>query len=115
MEEEGAAIIEAHQELAARAERGASKVRALSAVTVVVSAILAGAYSLQLALPLFGTRTVVVDLADPGAQAAELLVLALALLWLYVGARDLRFSTRIGKEIRDARRKEREIRERIPA
>ncbi len=111
-EEKGPEILEAHQELVAHVEQGASRMRALSIVTVVVAAVLAVSYLAQLALPLAGERTVTVNLVDPANIAVELVVLGLALLWLYVGARDLAFSWRMKGEIAGARSKEKEIQER---
>jgi hypothetical protein len=111
--ERGPQIVDAHQELVRHIEQGAGRIRALSIVTVAVAAILVVSYVSQLALPLAGTRTVTVNLADPGSIAAELVVLALALVWLYVGVQDLRFSWRMKAEIRSARSKEREIQDRI--
>ena len=87
--------------------------RALSVVTIGVAVVLAASYVSQLALPLGGTDTVTVNLSDPGTVAAELIVLALAVAWLFVGAQDLRFSWRMKAEIRQARTKEKEILERL--
>ncbi|MBI3841390.1 MAG: hypothetical protein HY297_05510 [Thaumarchaeota archaeon] len=108
-----AGIMEAHQEFVAHIEGGASRMRVLSAVTVAVSAVLALSYLSQLLLPLLGTRSVTVNLGDPGVQAGELAVLAVALAWLYVGLRDLRFSSRMKKEILAARAREKEMQDRI--
>ena len=108
-------ILEAHQELVERMERSASRIRALSVVTIAVAFVLSASYVSQLLLPVTGTRSVTVDLTDPAIQASELVVLALALVWLYVGVRDLRFSSRVRSQIRRARSKEGEIRQRISA
>lgn len=106
-------IIDAHQELVRHIEQSAGRMRILSIVTVVVAAVLAVSYLSQLALPLTGTRTVTVNLSDPVNVATEIAVLALALIWLYVGLQDLRFSSRLKGEIRTARSKEKEIQARI--
>ncbi len=111
--EEGQAIIDAHQDMVRHIEASAGKIRLLSAVTVFVAAILTVSYLSQLLLPLTGTTTVTVNLADPGNVATEVAVLVLALLWLFVGLRDLRFSWRIAGEIRAARAKEKSIEERM--
>lgn len=111
--ERGAEIIETHRELVLHVEQGAGRMRSLSVVTIVVAAILAVAYVSQIALPLAGTTTVTVSLTDPASVAAELVVLGLTLVWLFVGVRDLRFSWRMKSEIRSARLKEKEIQERI--
>ena len=106
-------IIEAHQELVGHIERSAARIRALSAVTIVVALVLSALYTLQLLLPFTGRASVTVDLADPALQATEVVVLALTILWLYVGARNLVFSSRIRKQIRGARSNESEIAKRI--
>lgn len=111
--ERGPQIVEAYQELVGRIEQGTGRMRALSIVTIAVAAVLAASYFSQLALPLTGTLTVTVDLNSPGTVAAEVIVLALALAWLFVGIQDLRFSWRIKAEIRQARSKEREIGEKL--
>jgi hypothetical protein len=112
-EEERADVLEAHQELVGHVERSAGAIRLLSAVTVVVALILTGSYAYQLLLPYFGTTSVTVNLADPANQAAEAVVLVLALLWLYVGARDFAFSSRMRKQIRKARTDEAMIERKI--
>ena len=114
-EETGPQIIEAHQELVRHIEVSAGRIRALSIVTIAVAVLLSASYTLQLALPLEGTTSVVVSLADPGTVLAELLVLALVLAWLYVGVRDYRFSGRMIKEIRGARAREKDFEERAAA
>ena len=111
--EKGPQIIDAHQELVRHIEQGAGRIRILSILTVVVAALLAVSYVSQLALPLTGTTTVTVSLTDPSNVAIEVVVLALALVWLYVGANDLRFSWRMKGEIRTARAKEKDIQDRI--
>ncbi len=111
--EMGPRIIGAHQELVRHIEQGAGRIRILSILTVAVAAVLAVSYVSQLVLPLLGTTSVVVSLTDPSNVAVELVVLALAIVWLYVGASDLRFSWRMKGEIRMARAKEKDIQDRI--
>jgi hypothetical protein len=111
--ESGTEIIDAHQELVTRIEQSTGRIRALSLVTVLVAAILAVSYISQLALPLTGTSTVTVHLSDPANIASELVVLALALAWMYVGVSDYRFSSRVRAQIDTARAKEKEIEEKI--
>lgn len=111
--ESGPDIIDAHQELVRRIEQGAGRMRALAVLSVAVASFLAVSYVAQLALPLAGTKTQTVDLTDPALVTAEILVLALALVWLYVGVSDLRFSWRISGEIRAARAKERQLEARV--
>jgi len=111
--ERAAGVIEAHGELVGHIERSTSRMRALSAVTVVVASILLVSYAFQLLLPLTGVSSVTVNLRDPGNVSAEIVVLALAAAWLYVGVRDLVFSLRIRRRIVGARSREREIEKRI--
>ena len=111
--ERGPQIIDAHQELVRHVEQTAGRIRALSIATVLVAAILAVSCLYQLLLPLAGTTTISVNLTDPVNVGTELVVLLLVILWLYVGFRDLRFSSRLSREIRLARSKEKEIRDRI--
>lgn len=107
-------IIEAHQELVSHIEGGSSRMRALSLVTIVVAALLSSSYVVQLAIPLAtGQTTVTVNLVDPANILVELVVLALALVWLYVGLRDYFFSTRMRRAIAEAREKERALENRI--
>jgi len=107
--ERGPEILDAHQELVSRIEQSAGRMRALAVVTVVVAALLSASYIIQLALPLTGTTTQTVNLTDPTLIATEVVVLALALAWLYVGVSDLRFTSRMRKEIGSARAKEKQL------
>ena len=109
----GPKIIDAHQELVRHIEQTAGKIRALSIITVVVAAVLSASYAYQLLLPLTGTVTVTVNLSAPSNVGAEVVVLFLVLAWLYVGVRDLKFSSRMAREIRTAREKEKEIVEKL--
>ncbi len=112
--EMAAGIIEAHQDLVSRLERSAGRMRALSAVTVVVALVLSASYVSQLLLPAFGVTSVPVNLSDPGTIVAELIVLAFVLLWLYVGLRDLAYSSRLRKQIAEARGREKELGKNLP-
>jgi hypothetical protein len=108
-------VIEPHQELVSHLEKSTGRMRALSLVTVIVAAFFALAYAFQLAFALTGTRTVTVDLMDPVNEATELVATGLALVWLYVGARDYLFSTRLRKVVKRARSDEKELARRLPA
>ncbi len=105
--------MEAHQELVARIEQSLSRIRALSLATVVVALILAASYASQLVLPLYGVKTVTVNLTDPANEALELVVLALSMVWLYVGVTNILFLRRVGPRIASARLRERELENRI--
>ncbi len=109
-----AAIIEAHEEFIQHIERGSSKIRGLSLVTIVVAAALFVSYAYQLLLPYAGGVTsVTVNLVDPVLQGAELALVALTLVWLYVGVRDYLFTKRMAKAIKEARTLEKDIEKRI--
>jgi hypothetical protein len=112
--EDAVKVIEAHQELVTRLERTTGRMRALSLVTVLVAVFFALAYAYQLLLTFTGTKIVTVNLADPANEATEIVVLLLALAWLYVGARDYLFSTRIRKVVGRARLNEKELEKRLP-
>lgn len=103
-------IIEAHEEFIQHIEVGTSKIKALSLITMVVAALLAVGFVTQLVLPFVaGEKVVEVNLADPLLVTFEIILLALALLWFYVGTRDYLFMRRLGKQIREARREEQEL------
>lgn len=107
--------MEAHQELVGHLERSSGRMRALSAVTVVVALYFAAVYVFQLLLPWLGTESVTVNLADPAIKVTEVIVLALALAWLYVGAKDYLFSTRVRRVVRQARTEEKKLKDRLPS
>jgi hypothetical protein len=111
--EKGPDILDAHQELVSRIEQSAGRMRALAALTVAVAALLAVAYALQLALPLTGTTSETVSLTDPALVATEVMILALTIIWLYVGLSDLRFTSRVRGEIAAAREEERRLQSRL--
>ncbi len=111
--ERGPEIIDAHQELVRHIEKSAGRIRILSILTIGVALVLTISYLFQLVLPLTGTTTVTVYLTAPSNILAELVVLALVLVWLYVGISDLRFSSRMKNEISGARSKEKGIQDRI--
>lgn len=113
-EPQGATALGLHEEFIQHVESAASKMRALSIITILVAFILVVLYALQLAFPSFSATPVVpVNLADPVLEALELLLLALTLVWLYVGVSDYRFTRRMTKLIKEARAAEREIEKRI--
>jgi hypothetical protein len=108
-DEQGVEIIKAHQELVERIEASTRRIRALSIVTIVVALALSLSYASQLLLPATGVASVTVNLADPVNQAVEGVVLALALVWVYVGISNFLFSSRMGKKIKEARNREKEL------
>jgi len=107
-------ILDAHEEFIQHIEKGSSKIRTLSVTTLVVGVLLVVSYLYQLVLPYTtGTTTVTVNLLDPTLQATEIVVLVIALAWLYVALRDYLFTTKLARAISDIRRQEREIEKRI--
>lgn len=86
----------------------------LSIVTLVVSVLLLASYFSQLLLPFAtGKTTVTVNLVDPSLLVFEGLIIVLTLVWLYMGAVNYLFSTRMRRQVREARAKEREIEKRM--
>jgi hypothetical protein len=107
-------IVEAQAELARHIEKGSARLRGLSIATVGVAGLLVIAYLSQIAYPFAtGVTTVTVDLTDPLNLAVEALVLALALLWVYVGLTDYLFSKRLAAAVALARAEEKELEAKI--
>jgi hypothetical protein len=107
-------VIEMHEEFIQHMEKGGSIIKTLSSITVVVALLLVGSYAYELASPYFtGTTSVTVNLVDPVLQATEIGLLALGLAWLSIGLRDLVFTRKMSKAIREVRALEKEIEERI--
>jgi hypothetical protein len=102
-------VLEAHEELIQHIENGTGKIKTLSVITVFVAAVLAFSYALQLVLPLTGTTTQPVNLADPTLMGVEAGILVLTLLWLYVGLRDYLFVARLSGQIREIRAAEAQL------
>ncbi|HME18685.1 MAG TPA: hypothetical protein VKF15_02985 [Nitrososphaerales archaeon] len=103
-------MIETHEEFIQHIEGGSSMMRTLSAITIVVSFVLLLAYISQLLLPYAtGVTSQTVSLVDPTLQVTEVAVSVLALLWLYVGIRDLLFSRRMRRAIKEIRALESDI------
>ena len=103
-------VLELREEVLQRVEDVGARIKALSMVTVVVAALLVASYLYQIALPLASGETIVtVNLADPGLVAFEIALTALAAAWLYVGLADFLFVSRLGRSIRIARAKEKEL------
>ena len=112
--EPSVAIDEAHEDFVQHIESGSGRLRVLSTLTLVVSVLLLASYASQLLYPFVtGQTTVAVNLLDPTLLVFEGLIVALTLAWLYVGAVDYRFSTRLGRKVREARAKERDIEKQI--
>jgi hypothetical protein len=107
-------IDEAHEDFAQHIEAGSGRIRMLSILTLIVSVLLLASYFSQLLLPFVtGQTTVTVNLVDPSLLVFEGLLIALTFAWLYVGAVNYLFSTRLGRQVKQARAKEEEIEKRI--
>jgi flagellar biosynthesis protein FliP len=107
-------IDEAHEDFAQHIESGSGRIRMLSVLTLIVSVLLLASYFSQLLLPFVtGQTTVTVNLVDPSLLVFEGLIIILTFAWLYVGAVNYLFSTRLGRQVKQARAKEEEIEKRI--
>lgn len=105
--------VDIHEDFIQHVEAGSSKMKLLSGVSAIVAAVLILSYVSQLVLPLTGTTTVIVNVADPTLIATEVGVLVLAIIWLYVGVRDYLFTDRLARQIRAARAAEAEMEKKI--
>lgn len=100
----GESVLEIHEEFLKHVEAGSAKIKTLSMVTIVVAALLAASYVYEVALAYAGSQQqVTVNLRDPALVSVELVLTALALVWLYVGVNDYRFVARLSKSIAKAR------------
>jgi hypothetical protein len=97
--------IELQDDFIRHMEKGGRRIRILSIMAILVGAYFAANYFLQLVvIPYgFGIKTQTVNLVDPSLVAAGLVSLAVSLLWLYTGLRDLAFERGMAKKIRDVR------------
>ena len=108
------AMIEAHEDFIQHIEQGARRIKTLSMFTVIVAAVLTLSYAYQLLLPYFtGVTSVSVSLDDPLLQATEVALIALSLLWLYIGLADYVFTRRMAAAIREARAVESELERKV--
>jgi len=106
-------MIDAHEEWLGRMDSMASKTRWLSAGTVLIAALLALGFALQLAQPLLGNMVVTVNLSDPVLEALQVILLVLVLAWLYVGLSFYRFASRLSRQVAKAHEEEDELGKRI--
>jgi type III secretory pathway component EscU len=110
----GVMAIEAHEEFVQHIENGEFRIRVLSIISVIVAGFLIASYFSQLLLPYVSdTRVVTVNLLDPGLVLTQLVVLAVASAWLYVGITDYLFARRLGKQVREIRAAEKELEKKI--
>ena len=108
------AILDAHEEFVQHIESGQARIRALSIITMIVAFLLLASYFDQVLTPFTtGTKTVTVNLLDPTLLALEVVLILVTFAWLYVGVVNYLFASRLGRQIKEARAKEREIETRL--
>ena len=102
--------MEAHEEFVQHIEDGSAKMRSLSLITMVVAFLLLASYFDQVLTPFTtGTKVVTVNLLDPTLLTLEAILIVVTFAWLYVGVVNYLFASRLGKQIKGARAKEKEI------
>lgn len=108
------AVLDAHEDFIQHIESGQARIRFLSIVTIAVAFLLLASYFDQVLTPFTtGTKTVTVNLLDPGLLALEVVLILVTFAWLYVGVANYLFASRLGKQIREARATEKEIEEKL--
>jgi type III secretory pathway component EscU len=109
-------IIEAHGSFVQHIEAGQGRMKALSVITIVVAFFLLTSYFYQVVTPFTtGTNVVTVNLLDPTLLALEAILIVVTFAWLYIGVVNYLFASRLGRQIKDARAKEKEIERRLGA
>jgi len=107
-------ILESHEEFIQHIENGQARIRTLAIITVIVAFILISSYGSQLLLPYTGgSRYQTVDLLNPALIGLQVVLILLTAAWLYVGVVNYLFASRLGKQIKEARAKEKEIEGRL--
>jgi hypothetical protein len=106
---------EAQEAFMQHLERGSSRIKLLSIITIIITIFLAAAYVSQLVLLpyVFHIRTQTVNLLDPGLVISELVLLTIVLIWLSVAVRELIFVTRLSNQIREIRSLQAQIEKKI--
>ena len=103
-------IIEAHGSFVQHIEDGQARMKILSIITIVVAFLLLASYFYQVLTPFTtGTTVVTVNLLDPTLLGLEVVLILVTFAWLYVGVVNYLFASRLGRQIKDARAKEKEI------
>ncbi|MDG6914678.1 MAG: hypothetical protein JRM86_06590 [Nitrososphaerota archaeon] len=104
------AILDAHEEFVHHIESGQARIRVLSLITIGVAFLLLASYFAQVITPFAtGTRVVTVNLLDPTLLALEAVLILVTFAWLYVGVVNYLFASRLGRQVREARAREKEI------
>jgi uncharacterized membrane protein (DUF485 family) len=107
-------VLEAHESFIQHIENGQARIRTLAIITVTVAFILIASYASQLLIPFTGgSRYQTVDLLNPTLIGVQVVLIILTAAWLYVGVVNYLFASRLGRQIREARAKEREIEGRL--
>ncbi|MDG6985469.1 MAG: hypothetical protein JRM73_01820 [Nitrososphaerota archaeon] len=101
----GVSTIEMHEEFIQHVESGGRKITLLAVIATVAGAYFAVNYFAQLVVfpYVLGITSQRVNLVDPGLVAVGALSLAVSLLWLYAGIRDIMFGRKMSKRIREIR------------
>jgi hypothetical protein len=103
-------IIEAHGSFVKHIEDGQARMKALSIITIAVAFLLLASYFYQVITPFTtGTTVVTVNLLDPTLLALEGILIVVTFAWLYVGVVNYLFASRLGRQIKEARAREKEI------
>ena len=107
-------IIEAHGSFVQHIEKGSARMKSLSLITIIVAFLLLASYFYQILTPFTsGTTTVTVNLLDPTLLSLEAIFILVTFAWLYVGVVNYLFASRLGRQIKEARAKEKEIEGRL--
>jgi len=108
------AILDAHEDFVQHIESGQSRIRSLSIITIAVAFLLLASYFYQILTPFTTkTTTVTVNLLDPTLIGLEAVLILITFAWLYVGVVNYLFASRLGRQIKEARAKEKEIEGRL--
>ena len=112
--EQRVASIEVQEDFLQHVEVGQRKLRNLSIITLAIAVLLGASYFTQILDPFVTGQSVVqVNLRDPTLLVLEVLILGLTLVWIYVGALNYLYYTRLAKSIKLIRAKEDELLKRI--
>lgn len=104
------ALYEVNDDFSDHIERSSRRIRVLSVTTLVISVILLASYFSQIVYPFATGQTVVsVNLVDPSLLVIEVILVMLTLAWMYVGAVNYLFSSRMARAVKEAREHERKI------
>ncbi len=104
------ALYQINDDFSEHIEKSSRRIRILSVITLVISVILLASYFSQIVYPFVTGQTIVsVNLVDPSLLALEVVLVLLTLAWMYVGAVNYLFSSRMAKAVKQAREQEHKI------